>query len=65
MNLISYYGKKVKIIADNNSVFYGTVNDYIYPESNEEGKESIIIDTINGSAIEFYEEHIKSIEIVK
>ena len=65
MNLINYYGKRVKIIADNNAVFYGTVNDYIYPENNEEGKESIIVDTSDGSAIEFYEEHIKAIEITK
>lgn len=65
MNLKQYYGKKVKIVADNDKVFLGTVNDYFYPDDNENGKESIAVDTIENQAIEFYEEHIKEIEIIK
>lgn len=65
MNLKQYYGKKVKIVADNDKVFLGTVNDYFYPDDNENGKESIAVDTIENQAIEFYEEHIKKIEIIK
>lgn len=61
MNLKQYYGKKVKIVADNDKVFLGTVNDYFYPDDNENGKESIVVDTIENQAIEFYEDHIKEI----
>ena len=64
MNLKQYYGKKVKIVADNDKVFLGTVNDYFYPDDNENGKESIAVDTIENQAIEFYKEHIKKIEII-
>ena len=53
MNLKQYYGKKVKIVADNDKVFLGTVNDYFYPDDNENGKESIVVDTIENQAIEF------------
>lgn len=61
MNLKQYYGKKVKIVADNDKVFLGTVNDYFYPDDNENGKESIAVDTIENQVIEFYEDHIKEI----
>lgn len=53
MNLKQYYGKKVKIVADNDKVFLGKVNDYFYPDDNENGKESIVVDTIENQAIEF------------
>lgn len=65
MNLKQYYGKKVKIVAENSKIFLGRVNDYFYPDENESGKESIVVDTIENQAIEFYEEHIKEIEIIK
>lgn len=61
MNLKQYYGKKVKIVADNDKAFLGKVNDYFYPDDNENGKESIVVDTIENQAIEFYEDHIKEI----
>lgn len=61
MNLKQYCGKKVKIVADNDKVFLGNVNDYFYPDDNENGKESIVVDTIENQAIEFYEDHIKEI----
>lgn len=63
MKLLKYYNKKVKILCENDLVFEGWVNDYIYPEDNENEKESIIIDTIDGKIIEFYEKDILTIEI--
>lgn len=70
MNLKQFYNKKVKIVADNELVFLGKVNDYFYPEDNDNGKESIVVDTIEGSsiensAVEFYAENIKTIEVIK
>ena len=65
MGLKPYINKKVKIVADNDVTFAGTVNDYFYPDENENGKESIILDTLEGQAIEFYENSIKAIEIIK
>lgn len=34
---------------------------FFYPDDNENGKESIVVDTIENQAIEFYEDHIKKI----
>ena len=62
MKLKQFYNKKVKIVADNDLVFLGTVNDYFYPDDNE--NESIVVDTIEGSAVEFYEDDIAEIEII-
>lgn len=64
MKLKQFYNKKVKIVADNDLVFLGTVNDYFYPDDNENEKESIVVDTIEGSAVEFYEDDIAEIEII-
>lgn len=64
MNLKQFYGEKVKIVAGNGTVFLGTVNDYIFPEDNESGKESIVVDTIENQAIEFNESGIQTIEII-
>ena len=41
MNLVDFYGENVKITAVNGNVYTGVVEDYIYPEDNENGKESI------------------------
>ena len=57
MNLVDFYGENVKITAVNGNVYTGVVEDYIYPEDNENGKESIIV--------EFYENDIFSIELRK
>ena len=65
MNLKQYYGKKVKIVAANGMIFLDTVNDYFFPEDNEAGKESIAIDTIEKQTIEFNEESIQKIELIK
>jgi len=65
MNLVDYYRHKVKILADNGRSFVGFVSDYIWPDENENGKESIIIDTDNiANGIEFYADDIVSIEIL-
>ena len=42
MDLKRYYGKRVKIIADDKKTYIGTVTDYIYPEDDE--SEGILIE---------------------
>lgn len=64
MNLKDFYGENVKINAKNGLAFSGEVSEYIYPEDNENGKESIIIDAEDGSLVEFYDEDIASIRII-
>lgn len=64
MNLKQYYNKKVKIVSVDKVVFIGTVNDYFYPDDNENEKESIVIDTSDKRVIEFYEDDIQTIEIL-
>ena len=51
MNLKQYYNKQVKIVSKSGKVFWGTVNDYFYPEDNDTGKESIAIDTLDGLSL--------------
>ena len=63
MNLVDFYGENVKITAVNGNVYTGVVEDYIYPEDNENGKESIIVDTTSKDIVEFYENDIFSIEL--
>lgn len=66
LNLMQYDGKRVKIVDDEGQTFIGRVNDYIYPEDNEPvERESIIVDTDNGEILEFYEEIIKTIDIIE
>lgn len=65
MNLVDFYGENVKITAVNGNVYTGVVEDYIYPEDNENGTESIIVDTTSKDIVEFYENDIFSIELRK
>lgn len=66
MNLREYEGKKVIIESTNRKIYRGIINDYVYPEDNENGKESIIIDATNYDyPMEFYVEDIKTIEIIE
>lgn len=66
MNLKDFWEKKVVIQAKNNRIFRGEITDYIYPEDNENEKESIILEPINGgNPIEFYENDIKEIQILQ
>jgi len=55
MNLVNFYGRNVTVTLTDGSSVTGNVSDYIYPEDNENGKESIIIDTDSGEIIELYE----------
>lgn len=64
MNLKQYYNKQVKIVSKSGKVFWGTVNDYFYPEDNDRGKESIAIDTLDGQLIGFDEDSIQEISVV-
>ena len=61
MDLKKYYDREVVIISDDGQIFSGLVEDYMYPEDNENGKESIILTTKKQSLIEFYEDDIKEI----
>lgn len=62
MELKQFYNKKVNIVSNVGVTFSGVVTDYFYPDENESGKESIVIDSSSGNAIEFYEEDIRTIE---
>ena len=61
MDLKNYYGKKVNIITTNGKSFNGTVNDYFFPEDNESGLESIVVDTYDGDIVEFTAKDIETI----
>lgn len=63
MKLVNFYGRNVTVILTDGSSVKGTVNDYIYPEDNENRKESIIIDTNSGEIIELYEHDMLSISV--
>ena len=64
MNLLDFYESMVEIIGTDGRKAIGKVSDYVYPEDNENGKESIIVDFPDGTAQEFYEEDIKSISAI-
>ena len=64
MNLKNYYGKHVIITTYKGRVFTGSVDDYFYPEDNEDGLESIGLTTSDG-AYEFNKNSIESIKINK
>ena len=63
MSLKEYYGYTVKIIADNGETFLGIVDDYLFPDDNEDNLESIVITTSKG-LFEFKESDIETIEII-
>lgn len=62
MDLSNYYEKDIIISDTDGKVFYGFVEDYFYPEDNENGKESIIVKTKSGDSIEFAEDDIAFIQ---
>lgn len=64
MKLKEFYGEKVHIVDANGDSFFGEVNDYFFPEDNENGTESIIVDIENGEPTEFYPQEIKTIKII-
>ena len=63
MSLKEYYGYTVKIIAYNGEIFLGFVDDYFFPDDNEDDLESIVVTTSKG-LFEFKEGDIKAIEII-
>ena len=63
MNIEQYLNQHVKILSDNGKIFEGYVDDYFYPEDNENAEESITIYTSNKEFIEFCNDDIVSIEI--
>ena len=65
MSLKEFDGKRIVLIDTAGKEYKGIVGDYVYPEDNENGKESVILDVNRGRGpIEFYEEDIRSIELI-
>lgn len=62
MTLKSYYGKKVTVVCDNGQTFSGVVDDYFFPEDNENGEESIILKTTDSEFVEFTASEINEIK---
>lgn len=62
MSLKEYYGKNVSIIGLREQRYIGRVTDYVFPEDNENGLESIIVDLPNGEIQEFYQSDITEIK---
>ena len=68
MTFQQYEGKRVRIVDINGRTFEGAVTDYIYPDEDDTGSESIIVDCqsgpLKGHGVEFWQEDIKSIEVI-
>lgn len=64
MSLKSYHGKKVNIVDANGQIFSGIVDDYFFPDDNENGLESIVVKTVDGDFYEFTEETIEEITVI-
>ena len=64
MGLGIYVDKKVSIIDTDGKLFVGTINDYLYPDENDLGIESIVLETTQGDLIEFVEDDIQTITII-
>lgn len=68
MKLRDYEGKNIRITDIDNRIFEGYVSDYVFPDDDDTGLESIIIDCtkgpLKGQGVEFWEKDIKSIEII-
>lgn len=69
MELQKYEGKKVRITDIDEQVFEGVVSDYMYPDDDDSGLESIIIDCtkgpLSGKPVEFWERDIKTIQVIQ
>lgn len=64
MSLKELCGKRIRIVSPDGASFTGKVSDYFYPEDNENEKESVVLDTEDGTLIEIYEDDIKELEII-
>ena len=65
MCLKTYLGKSVCIKDRRGKVFSGVVDDYFFPEDNEDGKESIVLITSSEELYEFTMETIERIYVIK
>ena len=65
LDLKLFDGKEVVVVSKGGRIFYGKVRAYFYPDENNHGVESIVLETKNNSLIEFTEDDIASIEIVQ
>lgn len=62
MELSKFLNLKIVIETPEKQIFRGKVIEYTNPETNENGKASILIrDAKNNSLVEFYEEDIEEI----
>ena len=64
LSLKAYYGKVVRIIATNGLTFIDVVDDYIYPEDNGYGSESIVLKDSHFDLYEFTKDNIQEITIL-
>ena len=64
MSLKQYFERTVAIVTDNGKMFFGVIDDYIYPDDNEHNLESIVLKTANGDLYEFTNEDIETIKII-
>ena len=64
IDLKQYFQKDVKLIDADNKEWTGRVTNYEYADENYEEKECIDLKT-NGKYIVFYEDEIKSIEVIE
>lgn len=62
MKLCEYYGIKVRVTTKKHKIISGIIGDLIYPEDNESGEESVIIDTESSYPVEVSQSEIASIE---
>lgn len=64
--LKKYYGQNIEIIDTDGKRWTGYVDEYIYPDDNESGKEAIVLDSTGGKYryIQFESSDIESIRIV-
>lgn len=63
MSLKIYYGKNALIYTANDTYLKGVVEDYFFPEDNEDNRKSIVISTRSGEIIELNEDDIMSISV--
>lgn len=63
MKLKPFYGKNVTIKSFNGKIFSGNVDEYFYPEDNDNEIESIVLKTTNNELIEFTSNDILEITI--
>lgn len=63
--LKKYYGQNIEIIDTDGKRWTGYVDEYIYPDDNESGKEAIVLDSTGGKYryIQFEPTDIESIRI--